>query len=906
MSNGYSDINNYIMKKDIGEGNFGKVKLAVYQPTGEEFAIKILNKKKIRKQMKNQIIREKEIITKLNHINIVFVYAIIDTTEDYYIVMEYCKLGELFDYIVKKKRLSEEESAVFFYQIINGVEYIHSKGYAHRDLKPENILLTEDKTLKIIDFGLSHECNEEQFLKTKCGSPSYAAPEIIARPIYNGFKIDVWCCGIILYAMLCGYLPFEGNSESESNNIQLFKNILECEPELPDFLSNISKDLIYEILNPDPNERISIKKIKNHPFYLKGKKLCKIDYSTEKEIIKTRESFYKKNNNLTEEDINHNNVINLAKGQNTYFDNNHTNIHNYNIIKTEENIKPNAKNSIDILANNKYKIIVNDDNNFCSTSLDNNNIDKVTKAKLQLISLRSKNKQKNEINSFKKKYNPIKLYNYKQKKIDNLNNKIQQILTTEANENNNHFDLPFIGLRDTETIINCLLSTKMKPGNEIYNNNSNSNIQKPEDENKIHYGNAYKSPLKYIPGPQLLKIHKNSLEYKINSCPKNKKQMALDQNQIFFENIKQKIESNNINININNNNHILCQNLNTKKSGEALKEKMNFNNIIKSNDNKGNTRGFNSFVPPGNLSLSLANENTLNRRKKFNKYNYQYNFNTSPNKQLVVKETHTETLNSTNNIDNININNREKEIKTIVPNNFQHSVKKMIKKISRGENKNNCKSPEIKSIYNNIKINININSNTDVKLREKKIEKLKTLNLNNKAQCAYNLRLQKKNVDKKLYMLTDSNKDIGFKNEVFRSIVLSSNNNNKNYINNSERSNKRKGISLPQNEGRNNKFNLSKIIQKVKNQNSKDKQDNLIKKNKSYFDNSSSIGNEYNDIKNDINDKKKNKDDILRLILFNAKNNSNKNNVTKINNLKNHYLPKLTDHMHNNNSEKNI
>ena len=903
MSNGYSDINNYIMKKDIGEGNFGKVKLAVYQPTGEEFAIKILNKKKIRKQMKNQIIREKEIITKLNHINIVFVYAIIDTIEDYYIVMEYCKLGELFDYIVKKKRLSEEESAVFFYQIINGVEYIHSKGFAHRDLKPENILLTEDKTLKIIDFGLSHECNEEQFLKTKCGSPSYAAPEIIARPIYNGFKIDIWCCGIILYAMLCGYLPFEGNSESESNNIQLFKNILECEPELPDFLSDISKNLIYEILNPDPNERISIKKIKNHPFYLKGKKLCKIDYSAEKEIIKTRESFYKNNNNLTEEDINHN-VINLTKGQNTYFDNNHINIHNYN-IKTEENIKPNAKNSIDIIANNKYKIIANDDNNFCSTSLDNNNIDKVTKAKLQLISLRSKNKQKNEINSFKKKYNPIKLYNYKQKKLDNLNNKIQQILTTEVNENNNHFDLPFIGLRDTEAIISCLLSTKMKPGNEIYNNNNNSNIQKPEDENKIHYGNAYKSPLKYIPGPQLLKIHKNSLEYKINSCPKNKKQMVLDQNQIFFENIKQKIESNNINININNNNHILYQNLNTKKSGEVLKEKMNFNNINKSNDNKGNTRGFNSFVPPGNLSLSLANENTLNRRKKFNKYNYQYNFNTSPNKQLVVKETHTETVNSTNNIDNININNREKEIKTIVPNNFQHSVKKMIKKISRGENKNNCKSPEIKSIYNNIKINININSNTDVKLREKKIEKLKTLNLNNKAQCAYNLRLQKKNVDKKLYMLTDSNKDIGFKNEVFRSIVLSSNN-NKNYINNSERSNKRKGISLPQNEGRNNKFNLSKIIQKVKNQNSKDKQDNLIKKNKSYFDNSSSIGNEYNDIKNDINEKKKNKDDILRLILFNAKNNSNKNNVMKINNLKNHYLPKLTDHMHNNNSEKNI
>ena len=905
MSNDYNDINNYIMKKDIGEGNFGKVKLAVFKATGEEFAIKILNKKKIRKQMKNQIIREKEIITKLNHINIVFVYAIIDTVEDYYIVMEYCKLGELFDYIVKKRRLSEEESAIFFYQIINGVEYIHSKGYAHRDLKPENILLTEDKTLKIIDFGLSHEYNEEQFLKTKCGSPSYAAPEIIARPAYNGFKIDIWCCGIILYAMLCGYLPFEGNSESESNNIQLFKNILECEPELPDFLSDVSKNLISEILNPDPSERISIKKIKEHPFYLKGKKLCKIDYSLEKKILKTRESFYKSNNNITEEDTN---IKNLTKGQNTYFNNNITN--NYTNIRTEENIKPNAKNSIDILANNKYKVITNDENNFCSTSLDNNNIDKVTKAKLQLISLRTKNKQKNEINSFKKKYNPIKLYNYKQKKIDNLNNRIQQILATEANENN-HFDLPFIGLRDTETIINCLLSTKMKPNNEIYtnNNNNNSNIQKAEDENKLIYGNMYKSPLKFGGGPQIFsKIHKNSLEYKINSCPKNKKQMILDQNQIIFENIKQKIENNNINININNNNNILYQNQNqnTKKSSDVMKDKMNFN-ILKNIENNGNIKGINSFVP-GNLSLSIANENKINRRKKFNKYNYQYNFNTSPNKHLIVKEIHTDGLNSTNNIDNNN-NNKDKGIKTIVPNNFQHSVKKMIKKISRGENKNNCKSPEIKSIYNGIKINININSNTDVKLRDKKIEKLKTINLNNKAQYGYNLKLQNNNMnmDKKLYMLTDSNKELGFNNDVFRSIVLSTNN-NKNYINNSERSNKRKGISLPQNDSKNTKFNLSKIIQKVK---KKDKQDNMnlnfIKKNKSYFDNSSSIGNEYND-KNGINnnDKKKNKDDILRLILFNTKNNSNKNNVTKINNIKNHYLPKLTDHIYNNVSEKII
>ena len=403
MSSEYSDINNYIMKKEIGEGNFGKVKLAIFKPTGEEFAIKILNKKNIQKQMKSVMLRENDIITKLNHINIVFVYKIIETPEEYYIVMEYCKLGELFDYIVKKKRLSEEESSTLFYQLINGVEYLHSKGIAHRDLKPENLLLTEDMVLKIIDFGLSHEFLEDQFLKTKCGSPSYAAPEIIARPNYDGFKIDIWCCGIILYAMLCGYLPFEGDSESETNNVELFKNILECEPEIPDFLSDISKDLIDRILNPDPEERITIKGIKKHPFYLKGKKLCKIDYSScEREIIKTRENFYKNN---TEEKNKNINISNLIKGKKIYFlNNNHIGqkLNKYNIITTDINVKFSPKNSTELLNNNKYKYTINEENNYFPTSIENN-IDKVTKAKLQLLSLKSKNKQKNEVNSFKKK-----------------------------------------------------------------------------------------------------------------------------------------------------------------------------------------------------------------------------------------------------------------------------------------------------------------------------------------------------------------------------------------------------------------------------------------------------------------------------------------------------------------------
>ena len=217
----YSKITDYILKQDIGEGNFGKVKLGIHIITGEEFAIKILNKEQIKIKMKNTIFKENEIITKFNHINVIFVFAIIEDAENYYIVMEYCKTGELFDYIVAHQYLSEEESSVLFYQLINGVEYIHSKGIAHRDLKPENLLLTESNILKIIDFGLSHEFDKINFLATKCGSPSYAAPEIIKGGKYDGFKTDIWCCGIILYAMVCGYLPFDGD-----NNNSLFKNIV--------------------------------------------------------------------------------------------------------------------------------------------------------------------------------------------------------------------------------------------------------------------------------------------------------------------------------------------------------------------------------------------------------------------------------------------------------------------------------------------------------------------------------------------------------------------------------------------------------------------------------------------------------------------------------------------------------
>ena len=346
-------ISDFILSKDIGEGYFGKVKLGIFKPTNEKYAIKIINKKLMKIKMKKSKFKEIDITKKFNHINVIYVYKVIDTPENYYIVMEYCKNGELFEYISKKERLDEDEASSFFYQIINGVEYIHSKGIAHRDLKLENLLLTEDNIIKIIDFGLSHEFNGKDLLKTKCGSPSYASPELIAQPFYDGFKSDIWCCGIILYAMLCGYLPFDGDEDKDGKDV-LFKNIIEGNLEFPKFISDLAKDLIIRLLNVDAKERISIPEIKKHPFYLKGKKECKISSAEKKIEEKSNQNNFKENINI--DAINNSKFIKDNINDNKYVKKNSHKFHN---------LSPNYNKNINIITNDHglYREQINYRNN---------------------------------------------------------------------------------------------------------------------------------------------------------------------------------------------------------------------------------------------------------------------------------------------------------------------------------------------------------------------------------------------------------------------------------------------------------------------------------------------------------------------------------------------------------------
>ena len=176
--------------------------------------------------------------------------------------MEYAEGGELFDYIVARKRLKEKEAAKFFQQIISGVEYIHKLRIVHRDLKPENLLLDKDRNIKLVDFGLSNTYKAGSTLKTAWGSPWYAAPEMIAGKRYHGITVDVWSCGVILFAMVWGYLPFE-----DPNTGWLYKKILSANYQIPSFVTPEWRDLIKKILDTDPRTRLTIPEIRDHPWY---------------------------------------------------------------------------------------------------------------------------------------------------------------------------------------------------------------------------------------------------------------------------------------------------------------------------------------------------------------------------------------------------------------------------------------------------------------------------------------------------------------------------------------------------------------------------------------------------------------------------------------------------------------
>jgi 5'-AMP-activated protein kinase catalytic alpha subunit len=254
----------YLLGPTLGEGAFAKVKVATHIHTQEKVAIKILDKTLMVEDEDDikRVQKEINILKKQRHKNIIQLYEVMESKKNLYIVMEYCEQKELFDYIIQRQRLEELEACKFFQEIIDGVEYLHSQGIVHRDLKPENLLLDYKRTIKISDFGLSSTYKKGSLLATPCGTPSYAPPEMLQGMKYNGALSDIWSCGIILYAMLCGFLPF-GDSREEV----ICGKILSHDYEMPDYLSNLAVDLLNNILKIDVSHRYTFKKIKAHPWF---------------------------------------------------------------------------------------------------------------------------------------------------------------------------------------------------------------------------------------------------------------------------------------------------------------------------------------------------------------------------------------------------------------------------------------------------------------------------------------------------------------------------------------------------------------------------------------------------------------------------------------------------------------
>ena len=253
----------YDIDKELGKGTFGEVKLGIHRITSEKVAIKVLEKDKIVDEAdKERVTREIHILKLIRHPNIIQLYEIIEDKEKLYLITEYASGGELFDYIVANQRVNELEACKFYQQLLDGIEYVHKLNIVHRDLKPENLLLDSKKNIKIVDFGLSNLYKENGLLSTACGSPCYAAPEMIAGKKYNGLNVDLWSSGVILFALICGYLPFD-----DDDTPVLYKKIMKGEYSIPSFVSTKAADLIKCILNTDPEKRYKIKDIKNHNWF---------------------------------------------------------------------------------------------------------------------------------------------------------------------------------------------------------------------------------------------------------------------------------------------------------------------------------------------------------------------------------------------------------------------------------------------------------------------------------------------------------------------------------------------------------------------------------------------------------------------------------------------------------------
>ena len=787
-----NSLDNYKILDKIGEGMFSTVHLAEHIITGEKVAIKNLPRSKITSKIdKLRISREISILKKLHHFNIIKFYTLIETKESQFIIQEYCSGRELNEYIQIKKKLTEQEANKFFRQIISGLEYLSKNYITHRDLKPENLLLSNNMDIKIIDFGLSNIYEKNKLLKTACGSPCYAAPEMLQGKEYNGLSVDLWSAGIILFFMVSGTLPFD-----DINNLNLYKKIIAGKITYPKFFSSELKNLLKKILEVNPKKRAKLKEIKdsnwfnlynneeNNNFYSEGININEIIIPIDNDILnKMKEIGFKKSNVAV--DIIKNEYNNVTT---TYY------------LLLKRKIKRKIQSNSDLFSD-KFKEYIKDEKNHLSFY--NNNIDDVIKDKLknifeeEKIEEENKKKKEEEIKKKSENKNNNNINNSNKKNNNNKKNNINKININKINNNSpkkNIFKKELIKKRSVSNEINKnkekkYLNEKNNFSNQKKNLNSNnvtknrkkinniniiSNNQKNIDENNSNY-NSTNNKIEVNKN-----INSNNLENK-----EKKKENCENNNEI---NIIENQEIKNKENNLNDNNNI-------KENKDNINEKNKDDNnlkVIKNNEKQENLKNNknNNFKVIKSSSVYLKN-------KQNNKKNKQ-----SLN-QIKLNQTD-------NNYNIINKRNSEKELKILISDNL---IKK--KNIKNNKNKNKkfksksesfdnpliLNSNSTKNNNNIINININYKNNVNSPL---------SLLISNNLDNNKNLNNNKKNLNKKLN--TDNNKNI---NNNSTNNNNNKNNNNKNDNNNNNNNNNNKNNNNKNNnKNNNNNNNNMKILKK--------------------------------------------------------------------------------------------
>ncbi|XP_068647069.1 CBL-interacting serine/threonine-protein kinase 5-like [Aristolochia californica] len=258
----------YEMGRLLGQGTFAKVYYGKDLRYNESVAIKVINKDHVKKEgLMEQIKREISVMRLVRHPNVVELKEVMATKSKVFFVMEYVRGGELFAKVAKGK-IKEDVARKYFQQLISAVDYCHSRGVSHRDLKPENLLLDENEDLKISDFGLSalpEQLRQDGLLHTQCGTPAYVAPEVLRKKGYGGPKADIWSCGVILYVLLAGFLPFQ-----DENIMKMYRKVFKAEYVFPPWFSPDARRLISKLLIADPEKRFAISSILQVPWFKKG------------------------------------------------------------------------------------------------------------------------------------------------------------------------------------------------------------------------------------------------------------------------------------------------------------------------------------------------------------------------------------------------------------------------------------------------------------------------------------------------------------------------------------------------------------------------------------------------------------------------------------------------------------